>query len=172
MEEIWKDVEGYKGLYQISNLGRVKSLKDNIGNHRILIKKLSLNKNGYFFVRLWKNGIAKNCYIHRLTMVGFNSNVENKRTINHKDGNKQNNNIDNLEWNTYSENENHAYKLGLKSGLLGKLNPSAKLNQDEVDLIRKLRNEYKIKLKTLSSLFDISIATISLISRNKLWSCK
>lgn len=119
IEEIWKDIEGYEGLYQISNLGRVKSLKryskyknsKRFINEKII--KLQKSKNGYLRVELCKNNIKKKYLIHRLVGYAFLNNYDNNLEINHKDGNKQNNNVENLEWITRSENERHAYKMGL-----------------------------------------------------------
>ena len=102
MREIWKDVKNYEELYQVSNLGNVKSkerilLKSN-GKvcSNILKKEKILKKNirqGYYAVKLYKNGNAKNIPIHRLVAETFIINLENKPCINHKDGNKLNNNI-------------------------------------------------------------------------------
>lgn len=111
MTEIWRDIEGYDGLYQVSNCGRVKSL--NYGREgRIL--KASL-KSGYPFVQFGKCG--RQIYVHRLVAKAFIPNPDNKPEVNHIDGNKTNNHADNLEWGTRSENNVHAVRLGLmKSG--------------------------------------------------------
>lgn len=125
MQEIWKDIKGYEGLYQVSNLGRVKSLPRKIYNNGIIgknkfyiskekILKERIDHKGYFRVALCKNNIQKDYSIHRLVLENFVENVDNKPCVNHIDGNKQNNNLENLEWCTYSENLNHAYKLNLK----------------------------------------------------------
>ena len=103
MEEIWKDIEGYKGLYQVSNKGRVKSLYK--GSERIL--KPKLNTNGYLRVRLYKNRDLQNRYIHRLVAEAFIPNSQNKPQVNHKDENKKNNCVENLEWITCIDNCNY-----------------------------------------------------------------
>lgn len=169
MKELWKDIEGYENKYQISSLGRIKSLKDRFGNHRELIKKIHANKKGYLITTLWDNAIGKTFYVHILVAKAFIPNLENKPEVNHIDGIKKNCNIENLEWMTHQENDNHARKLKLKVGFPGELNPASKLKKDDVNLIYKLRNEYKIKLKTLSDLFNISMASVSLIANNKNW---
>lgn len=117
MEEIWKDIEGYEGLYQVSNLGRVKRIMF-INNKTIKPsnKVLSCNKkdkSGYVCVTLWKDGTRKYDRMHRIVAKTFIPNIDNKPVINHKDGNKANNCVENLEWVTYKENTHHALKTGL-----------------------------------------------------------
>ena len=87
-EEIWKDIKGYEGLYQISSLGRVKSL--HYGKEKIL--KLNKNNKGYLYIFLNKNGIRKHFYIHRLVAKAFISNPYNYNCVNHKNENTLNNN--------------------------------------------------------------------------------
>lgn len=116
MEEIWKDIKDYEGLYQVSNLGNVKSLPKMSGTskRKETILKTHIEKRGYFVIRLSKNKTNHSFKIHRLIANAFIPNPENKRTINHIDGNKLNNSISNLEWATDSENLQHAYDTGLK----------------------------------------------------------
>ena len=97
MEEIWKDIEGYEGLYKVSNLGKVLNLSNN--------KIIKLHDNGCGYLNVSLKG--KTCYIHRLVAQAFIPNPENKPTVNHIDKNKNNNTVDNLEWATYSEQEQH-----------------------------------------------------------------
>ena len=100
MEEIWKDIEGYEGLYQVSNMGRVRSLRKNI----ILRQGIT---RGYKRVILSTNDIPKHYYIHRLVATAFISNPDNLPQVNHKDENKTNNCVDNLEWCTPKYNTNY-----------------------------------------------------------------
>lgn len=113
MNEIWRDVVGYEGLYQVSNIGRVKSLPRNgtIKEERIL--KPRITKNGYLYVHLRNGSISKYVKVHKMVAVAFIPNPENKPQINHINGIKTDNRVDNLEWNTASENMLHAIKLGL-----------------------------------------------------------
>lgn len=119
MEEIWKDIEGYKGKYQVSNYGRVKSFVAN--KHRTeSILKHSLCTAGYLKVQLSNKGKIKQIMVHRLVANAFIPNLDNKRTVNHIDGNKHNNMVSNLEWCSYSENMKHAYDNGLNHWVEGK----------------------------------------------------
>lgn len=104
-EEIWKDIEGYEGLYQVSNLGRVKSLKRLHTKERIISH--FLNHGGYARVNLWKDNKSKKYSVHRLVAEAFVPNPDRKPQVNHIDENKQNNHADNLEWCTQLENHNH-----------------------------------------------------------------
>lgn len=107
MEEIWKDVRGFEGLYQISNFGRVRSLDriDSMGRlHLGQILKITDNSHGYKKVTLCKNSVHTNKYIHRLVAEAFISNPNNLSEVNHKDEDKSNNSIDNLEWVSHRDN--------------------------------------------------------------------
>lgn len=124
MEEIWRDVPDFEGLYEISNLGRVKSkarnirtfLKYNYHNHPIKERILKIGTTkGYASVGLCKDGKMYNKALHRLLAKAFIPNPNNYPIINHKDGNKLNNRLDNLEWCTYKHNTQEAYRLGLNN---------------------------------------------------------
>lgn len=104
MTEIWMPVAGFDGLYEVSNYGRVKSLKRNTTRGGIM--KSHVNK-GYEYVHLCKNGKHKNAKVHRLVAIAFIPNPEAKPEVNHKDENKLNNHATNLEWATPKENINH-----------------------------------------------------------------
>lgn len=95
--EIFVDIEGYEGLYQVSNLGRVKSLNYNHTNQEKIIK-FGENKDGYLLVSLCKNGKSKTCKVHRLVANAFLENLNNLPQVNHIDENKTNNIVSNLEW--------------------------------------------------------------------------
>lgn len=122
--EVWKDIPYYENEYQISNYGRVKS-KSRIINYKNInrisynyqikerILKPRIDKKGYIHYALNKNGITKEYKAHRLVALVFVPNPYNKSQINHKDMNKQNNYVDNLEWCTNGENQKHSYKNNL-----------------------------------------------------------
>ena len=174
MKEIWKDIKGYEGLYQVSNLGRVKSLERKVLrsdgtslaiSERIL--KLGKNARGYLSVQLCANGIVKCFRVYRLVAQAFIPNPDNKPQVNHIDGNKQNNRADNLEWATRSENMQHAYKTGLFK--LGENSSQAKLTNEQT---RAIREEYVCGSTThgqcaLAKKHHVSRKTIYNIIHNK-----
>lgn len=122
-----KDIDGYGGDYVVTSQGDIISTKykeDKVMSDRVV-------GHGYKIVTLYKNGTGKSFYIHRIVATHFIENPENKTTVNHKDGNKLNNSIDNLEWMTNKENNIHSFKeLGRVStwkGVTGVDNPSTKI---------------------------------------------
>ena len=158
--EIWKDIKGYEGKYQISNLGRVKSLKRNIKptapyqksktcKERIL--KDCVGSHGYKHVSLEGK---KHC-IHRLVATAFTENNENYNCINHKDGNKLNNSIDNLEWCSYKRNADHMFNTGLRED---NIRIKAIFNEDDTVMIfrskAKARKYLKLSEKALNKGID------------------
>lgn len=148
MEEIWKDIKDYEDIYQVSNLGNVKS-KTRVVNRKyqgqiipqiVYGQEMSfvIHKKGYLRVWLAKNGKRKSYMVHRLVAEAFIPNVDNKPEVNHIDGNKQNNSVDNLEWVTGSENVVHSFEVLKRKHFLGKENWASKeviqynLNMNEV----------------------------------------
>lgn len=99
MGEFWKPIYGYEGLYEVSNFGRVKSVKFK----KSRLKTLYKNEKGYLYTYLYKNGVREKLRIHRLVALAFIPNPENKPTVNHIDEDKSNNKVSNLEWATYKE---------------------------------------------------------------------
>lgn len=131
MEEIWKEIEGFEGKYEISNLGRIRTVK-NIQHfwsrasgewkleERIQetnkIRVCFKNNKGYMRIALKNKDKVKDYLVHRLVAKTFIPNPENKRFVNHKNGNKEDNRVENLEWCTQKENMQHAVKNGLSKG--------------------------------------------------------
>lgn len=113
MSELWKDIPGYEGLYQVSNTGKIKSL-NYLNTKKEHLLKQSLTYDGYPKLALSKNGKKTNFDVHILVAKAFVHNPANKSQVNHIDGNKLNNNASNLEWCTPKENTNHAIKAGLR----------------------------------------------------------
>lgn len=173
MEEIWKDIEGYEGMYQVSNLGRVRSLgrivKLRDSFRRLSTKVLSprLKHNGYNQVVLQKDGQRVDVSIHRLVGIAFIPNPENKHQINHKNGIKTDNRVENLEWCTGSENIVHADKTGLRIMPKGQCNSMAKLSESDVVEIRSY--DSLISDLFISKKFQVSRQTINSIRNKKTW---
>lgn len=114
MEEIWKDIKGYENLYQVSNFGNVRPKARIVESKNGVVKEINgkilkkwEDKKGYLYVSLCKNGESKNYTVHRLVLTAFIENKDNLPCINHKDENKQNNKLENLEWCTYLYNSNY-----------------------------------------------------------------
>jgi hypothetical protein len=164
MQEIWKPVKGYEGIYEVSNFGNVKNN----------VKVLSLRVNrGYQYITLYKDGKTSSKAVHRLVAIAFIPNAKSKPEVNHIDGDKLNNHINNLEWCTPSENAIHAYATGLKKPrkASGELNENAKLTRKEVI---EIRNRYvkgcKVNGTTaLARDYGISKSQACRIVTNKMW---
>lgn len=113
MKEVWKDVKGYEGLYQVSNFGRIKSMPKS-NRLRTIIMKPKNRKDGYLTVALFSGNKYNHLYVHRIVAEAFILNECGGKEINHIDGNKKNNNVCNLEWVTRKQNLEHAVKNGLR----------------------------------------------------------
>jgi hypothetical protein len=118
--EIWKNVKGFEGYYEVSNIGRVRRKKGKtiykdgrVAFFPQTILKQSENKKGYFRVYLSKNSKKYTKTVHRIVAETFIPNPKNKKTVNHIDCNKKNNKIENLEWLTNKENMRHAFDNGV-----------------------------------------------------------
>lgn len=163
--EEWRDVIGYEGLYQISNLGRVKSFKRD--KRRILRAHIDWHGE-YFMVALYKNNKSKLSRVHILVAKAFIPNDDKKPFVNHMDGNKQNNIANNLEWVTQSENQKHAYKLGLMRARRGTESSCSEMTEDEVRYIREnyIPRHREFGAKALAKKFNRGITTIRHIINN------
>lgn len=175
--EIWKDVPGFSG-YQISNYGNVKALAKTWRTgfaKRIVrqgvekIMKCGVNNWGYKWLRLSRDGKKKIFFIHIAVAELFCSNPDGKPQVNHKDGDKLNNNHWNLEWTTQAENTQHAYDIGLAKGAQGEKSGSAKLKNSDVIFIRQEYRDRKITQADLANKFQVRANLISRIVNNKIW---
>lgn len=130
-KEIFVSIEGYEGLYEVSNYGQIKSLSKKVGQgkgyytkERIL--KVAVDRCGYHYVNLSNKDLQKKHKVHRLVAKAFVENPERKPQVNHIDGNKINNYFENLDWCTQEENMQHAYKIGLQKPIKGEKNVLSK----------------------------------------------
>lgn len=157
MEEMWKNIKGYEGLYQISNLGRVKSLGNN-KTRKEKIRSSRKDKKGYEKVDLYKNGRIRTLFIHRLVATAFIPNVETFDEINHIDENPSNNNVSNLEWCNRSYNINYGNRTR-KCSLKLKGRNAKSINQYDINgkfikhwlSMTEASNELKINKGSISN---------------------
>lgn len=165
MKEEFRDIKDFEGLYQISNLGRVKSIR--FRKEKIL--KPFPTVSGYLMVDLRKNKKSKYISIHRLVAIAFILNEKNKPEVNHINGIKADNRVENIEWSTRSENVKHAYKMGLmcKKGMN---HSRLKLNEMQVRVIRRILELGKLKQRRIGEIFKITPEHVSLIKNRKVWS--
>lgn len=167
--EVGKYIPGYEGKYSVTQDGRVYSHSriDSRG-HRCSGRFLnpSPDNKGYLRVTLRSDGHQKTLKVHRLVAQSFIPNPYCKPEVNHINGDKSDNCIKNLEWNTSSENANHAFRTGLKRGAKGVLNGRSKLS--EVDVIA-IRNSGSITLRELANKYRVTETQICTIRKGKAW---
>jgi hypothetical protein len=181
MKQIYKDIPKFKGLYQVSNLGNVKSLSKKVkcrgGSYRTTKERLlqpGINDRGYKIVSLCKDNKCQTKKVHRLVASVFLN--KNGAEINHKDGNKLNNRVDNLEWTTRSKNLRHAYKNGLTKSTIKAMNKAvvesgcnAKLSKKEVKEIKEKYIPRKYSQRKLAREYSVHQSTIWSIVNNENW---
>lgn len=163
MNETWKPVLNYEGLYEVSDLGNVKSCITTQSRRKGLLKPYL--KNGYLAVNLYDNTGYKHYYIHRLVASAFITNPNDFKEVNHKDCNKQNNCINNLEWCDRYMNLQHSYEKGLKR--TGERHGGHKLTWESVYYIRK--NYKKCTVNELCKKFNVSCYCIYNVINGKTW---
>ena len=172
--EYWADIEGYEGIYQVNNLGNVRSLDRVIirkNGKKLTIKgqhlKQHLNRRGYLRINLRYQGKDKNSKIHRLVAKAFLSNPLNKPQVNHINGNKRDNNVCNLEWCTQAENIEHAFAQGLMA--VGERHGNSRLTLEQVILIKQLLKQSEDSITDIAKQFGVGISTIHDIKSGKQW---
>lgn len=166
MEEIFKAIDGFDGAYQVSNTGVVRAIIYK-GKQRTRILTQEITHHGYRRVALATKGTVKKYYVHRLVAEAFISKCQVGKMINHKDFNKQNNSVCNLEWVTHSENLRHYWKSH-KYPDTGPRLYSAKLSSSAVSEIRKLKRNGASAIE-LSLKFEVAERTIRDVLARKTW---
>ena len=163
-QEIWKQLENYEGLYEVSNFGNIKSL----GNNKEKCEKIMKGTiaKGYVRVTLRKNNIAKISLVHRLVARQFIPNLEKKEQVNHINGIKSDNNVDNLEWNTAFENMQHASCNNLLNVRKSDNHYAIKLTEDKKVELLSLKN--KFTQRQLANMFNVTQPLISNFFKNNL----
>jgi hypothetical protein len=154
MEE-WKDVVGYEGRYQVSDIGRVRSVPRKENRNMDII--LSPYQGQYPAVNLRKEGNSRTTPIHRIVAEAFIENPDKKRTINHKDGDKYNNCVNNLEWATDSENNQHAFNTGLRKPRSAKMKIVAIKDMAIIEFgsVRECARELGVVTRTVRQAYSI-----------------
>ena len=161
--EIWRDVIGYESIYQVSNLGRIKSF------HRRHVKLLNLETdlNGYTRCGLYKDGKTKHVFVHVLVAQAFIPNPEGKKQVNHISGDKADNRVENLEWLTPSENIVHAFDLGLSKQ--GCEHGRAKFTAEQIRDIRTncVPGDSELGFKAFAKKYNVTPRVVQLVYYRK-----
>ena len=160
--EIWKTIESYPN-YQVSNMGKVRGKKGYPLRYR-LVKGYPVTN-----LRVKGNRSPGSKKVHRLVLDTFVG-KRPKLQCNHIDGGKKNNSLENLEWVTGQENMDHAVKYGLMAIQAGEHNGNAKLTNERVLLIRKIKSKLNLPDRVVAKMFRVSLATINYITNRKTWS--
>ena len=174
--ETWLSIKGYEGLYEVSNLGNVRSLSKYKNNQyktyltQGKLLKPGTGRFGYKYVYLTDGfGVSHFHQVHRLVLMTFTIMPEERQFVNHKNGIKANNELTNLEWCTKSENTKHAYDTGIKLPVRGENNKSSKLKEPQIVLIR---NSFNIgeKIQKIAADYGVNYSTIDRIVKRITWS--
>lgn len=180
MKEIWKDLMNFEGAYKISNYGNIKSLpriSTNIigkrGGTKVIKEKIianTLNKTGYVYCHLSFNGKNTVSMVHTLVANNFLIKPESTESlqVNHKDGDKQNNRVDNLEWVTSKENIHHSIRTGLRKSH-HQYNPNAKLTLENVKEIKELISMGILTAIEIGKMYGVNSGCIAKIKYGRTW---
>lgn len=170
MKKIWKDIPSYENLYQVSNLGNIKSLINNRGNYREMILTPSVRPDGYLTLTLSKNNKKKRYLVHRLILETFIGPCPVGMQCRHLDGDSSNNKLENLKWG--SPKENQADRIIHGTSNRGSRCSTAKLNEWKVRVIKRLLEDGYLTQTEIASIFNVSRRTISHINAGDRWNCK
>jgi hypothetical protein len=167
--ETWKAVIGLEEIYEISDQGNIRRIYPFKSDGRKQSKgpTIYMDKK-YPRVRLYKNGASRDCVVHRLVMAAFVGPLPIGHEVNHKNGVKTDNRLENLEYVTHSENQQHAYRVLLIPTRKGSKSPMAKVQEDDVLAMRALRRR-GWQIRQIAREFGLSEPTVSQICNNKLW---
>lgn len=171
MAEEWRNIEGFNGFYQVSNTGKIRSRGSKNGSRdgKWHIRSLSLNHDGYQKVRLSQGGRDVTQRVHTLVAKAFIPNPNGYDTVNHINGDKTDNRVENLEWADRKQQMYHAYQHRLKKPMQGTLNANAKLTDDDIRYIRQNYKRMSREFGTvaLGKKFGVSNRVIGLIVAGK-----
>jgi len=166
--EEWRAIVGYEGIYEVSNLGRVRRVKPGKHTHVGLIRRPSPNGAGYLTLGLWRDGQGSGYIaVHELVAEAWIAPRPPGHEVNHKDGNKRNNRPQNLEWVTRGDNFRHAYRLGLRMPPCGETQGQAKLTEDAVREIRESNAE--VSCAELARRFKVDPSTVWVARYRRTW---
>ena len=170
MKEEWRQITGYEGRYDVSNLGRIKRIIGGQGTYANRVLKQSKNGVGYLQLKLSKENTNKHYYVHRLVATAFIGPCPEGKQVNHKDGDKTNNRPENLEYVTPHNNILHSIMVGLRIAACGEKNGSSKLIEGNVLKIRELLDSGCLSQAKIGDMFGVRQTTISSINTGRSWS--
>ena len=175
MSEIWKDVVGYEGLYEVSNIGNVRSVAHDvvlggqragvIHHVRAKMRKLQRRYDGYVGIKLIRDSVLSDFLVHRLVASAFIENAKNLPEVNHKNSDRTDNRVENLEWVTAKDNVAHSTREGSAHG---ERKGCSKLKDDDIIDIKFLLS-YGVTNADIGRLYGVKPHTISVIKHGKTW---
>lgn len=166
--ELWKAVKGYEGLYEVSDKGRIRRTSDYklLSIYRYTKRYTNSRSSGYCRVMLRRDGVTKCAYVHRLVAISFHG-MQKGLEVNHLDGDKSNNALNNLAWSTPKENVRHSFATGLRVPVRGSRHGRSKLNETQIARIRRLGRS--LPQVEVAQQFGVSRALVGLILQGKRW---